>query len=98
MQTNPKNFGSILLVDDEKNVLDSYEITLNSAGIENLILCSKSMHVEKIIEDKIIELILLDLTMPEISGEEILKMVTSRFPEIPVIIITGNKKDCSIAA
>jgi DNA-binding NtrC family response regulator len=38
---------------------------------------------------KEIEVVLLDLWMPKISGEEILVKAVQDFPEIPVIIITG---------
>ncbi len=87
-KTNTKSH--ILLVDDEKNVLQSYEITLNSAGIDNLILCSDSRTVTGILKEKMIELVILDLTMPFISGEKLLGIITQEFPEVPVIIITGN--------
>ncbi len=80
----------ILLVDDEINVLQSYEITLNSAGIDNLLLCSDSRKVKEILIKNRVELILLDLTMPYISGARILKMASVEFPRVPVIILTGN--------
>ena len=31
----------ILIVDDEENALESFEITLNSCGIENIVLCKE---------------------------------------------------------
>jgi DNA-binding NtrC family response regulator len=37
-----------------------------------------------------IEVMLLDLSMPYVSGEELLSMVTRDFPEVPVIVITGS--------
>jgi DNA-binding NtrC family response regulator len=37
-----------------------------------------------------IEVMMLDLSMPHVSGEELLSMVTKDFPEVPVIIITGS--------
>ena len=37
-----------------------------------------------------IEMMLLDLTMPHLHGEDLLDMVRGEFPEIPIIIITGT--------
>jgi DNA-binding NtrC family response regulator len=45
-----------------------------------------------------IEVMLLDLSMPHISGEELLPLVTKDFPDVPVIIITGsNDVDTAVA-
>lgn len=90
MTENINPISNLLLVDDEDNVLQSYEITLNSAGINNLLLCNDSRNVPSILKEKIIELVILDLTMPFISGEKLLEIIRKEFPEVPVIIITGN--------
>jgi len=45
-----------------------------------------------------IEVMLLDLSMPHITGEELLSLITKDFPEIPIIIITGsNDVDTAVA-
>jgi len=36
-----------------------------------------------------VEIVLLDLRMPFITGDELLPLITSDFPEVPVIVITG---------
>ena len=80
----------ILLVDDEPDSLRGFKMTLLSAGINNLLLCQDAREVIPIISNNKIEVILLDLIMPFIPGEELLSMIMNQFPEIPVIIITGN--------
>ena len=80
----------ILLVDDEPDTLRGFKITLTSAGINNLLLCRDAREVMQILASNIIEVILLDLTMPFISGETLLSMIANNYPEIPVIIVTGN--------
>ncbi len=79
----------VLLVDDDKQVLLGFKILLNLNGINNIICCNDSRRVLSILSEKKVSIILLDLLMPHISGEEILTMIYQRFPEIPVIIITG---------
>jgi len=80
----------ILIVDDEINLLNSFELTLMDHGIDNIILCSDSRSVMNILKENEIELILLDLSMPYIRGEELLKEIVPNYPEIQVIIVTGD--------
>ena len=79
----------VLLVDDEPHVLEGVETILAAGGIENCILCQDSLNVEAIIAAQEIGVVLLDLWMPHMSGEEVLAMLTERRPEIPVLVITG---------
>ena len=79
----------ILIVDDEKPILNSFKRVLYSYGIDNILLCEDSREVIPILNEKEIEVLLLDLAMPHITGEELLRSITSSFPEIPVIIVTG---------
>ena len=80
----------VLVVDDEKDALLSFEITLNSGGIDNVVLCQDSRKVLTLLSSCRYEMILLDLTMPHFTGEELLSIIVQDFPEIPVIIITGD--------
>jgi DNA-binding NtrC family response regulator len=79
----------IMLVDDEVQALNSFEMVLRSASMNNFISCQESRDVIPLISQQEIEVILLDLRMPHLSGEELLPIISSDFPEVPVIIITG---------
>lgn len=82
-------FG-ILLVDDEPAWLRSLSLTLeSSAGITNTILCQDSRQVLGLLDGGGIGLVLLDLTMPHLSGEEVLKEISERHPAVAVIVISG---------
>ena len=82
----------ILFVDDETIMLNSFRRALNYAGINNLVLTQDSREVMNILECQDVEIILLDLMMPHISGEELLSKISLKYPEIPVIIITGVRE------
>lgn len=83
------SFG-ILLVDDEPAWLRSLSLTLeSSAGITNTILCQDSRQVLGLLDGGGIGLVLLDLTMPHLSGEEVLKEISERHPAVAVIVISG---------
>jgi DNA-binding NtrC family response regulator len=82
-------FG-ILLVDDEPNWLGSLSLTLEScAGISNITTCNDSRQVMNILDRGDMGLVLLDLTMPHLSGEELLEQIGERHPEMAVIVISG---------
>jgi DNA-binding NtrC family response regulator len=79
----------ILIVDDDEMLLRTYERILRSNGFNNILLCEDSRDVEAILDKEELEAVLLDLTMPHISGEEILNMMRLRVPDVPVLISTG---------
>ena len=81
---------SILLVDDEEAFLRSMSITLERQGnINNIMTCNDSRLVMDILKEENIGLILLDLTMPHISGEELLESISEQYPQISIIIFSG---------
>ena len=96
MSTFPA-FG-ILLVDDEPAWLRSLSLTLeSSAGVTNLFLCQDSRDVLPLLEKGGIRLALLDLTMPGLSGEELLARIGEQHPEVAVIIVSGvNQLDTAV--
>jgi len=80
---------TILIIDDEKNIrdglaadfeMDGYNVKTAASGKEGLELLAKGD----------IDLVITDLRMNGISGEEVLENVTTRMPGIPVIVLTGH--------
>lgn len=80
---------TILIIDDEDNIrnglatnfeLEDYEVKTASNGQEGLDLVAKGD----------IDLVITDLRMDGISGEEVVKRVTTETPGIPVIVLTGH--------
>lgn len=90
MNQEPYPHAPILLVDDEEAWLRSLSVSLReSTGMNNFIKCVDSRRVMEILETNDISLVLLDLTMPYFSGQDILQMIVSRHPSVPVIILSG---------
>jgi DNA-binding NtrC family response regulator len=79
----------IMLVDDEPQALTSLEMTLRSASMNNFICCQDSRDVLPVLARQEIEIMLLDLWMPHLSGEELLRQITADYPDVTVLIITG---------
>jgi DNA-binding NtrC family response regulator len=79
----------ILIVDDDKNFLNVMDFELHSKGITNVECCQESMEVLPRLKKKKYSLILLDMVMPGISGDELLLKIVELYTEIPVIVVTG---------
>ncbi len=91
----------ILVVDDEPSVRESLQLILSrtylvesaTSGDEALALLEKAEQdaSEHGVRQDLPNLVLLDVMMPGIDGIEILKQLCSRFPTIPVIMLTASK-------
>ncbi len=79
----------VLLVDDEETALDSMEMVLLANGIDNILRCQDSREVLLMLKTHPVNVVLLDLIMPHFSGEDILEQITSQFPHIQVVVVTG---------
>ncbi|MBA7680960.1 Regulatory protein AtoC [subsurface metagenome] len=90
MDTNLFPANPILIVDDEEAVIQSLTNILKSNGINNIIGCQESRQVMGQVRSTDIEVILLDLSMPHISGGELLSEIHADFPHIPTIIVTAS--------
>ena len=80
---------TILTIDDEENIrngladnfeLEGYEVKQAASGKEGL----------QLIEKGDIDLVITDLRMDGISGQEVVNQVTSKYPGIPIIVLTGH--------
>ena len=80
----------VVIVDDEEQIIKSLERVLIAAGITSLLTLSDSREVLRILEEVTPAVVLLDLTMPHLSGRELLTQVRDMYPDLPVIIVTGN--------
>jgi DNA-binding NtrC family response regulator len=88
-ETRYPSFG-VLLVDDEAPWLRTLSMTLEGPGaISNLLVCQDSRQVPELLARHPIGLVLLDLNMPHLSGEALLKRIVEEFPEVAVIIVSG---------
>ena len=80
---------NILIVDDEKNIREGLGRSLEMDGY-NILLAENGKNGLKLVNSSSIDLVISDLKMPEMSGEELLKNIAASNPTIPVIILTGH--------
>ncbi|MBN2553533.1 MAG: sigma-54-dependent Fis family transcriptional regulator [Spirochaetales bacterium] len=89
MKSNLSPGNPVLIVDDEAAVVQALSTQLRSNGIDNLIGCEDGRAVMRHLHSRDIEAVLLDLSMPHITGQELLQQIREEFPQIPVIIVTA---------
>ena len=84
---------TILVVDDEPNTLDMHARIVESHSKSNLVLKAQNgREALDILEQNHIDLVLLDLIMPELDGFGVLEAMreNEQLRKIPVIILTGK--------
>ena len=79
----------ILAVDDEPAWLRSLRVALGRAGIDNVETCQDPREVMARLAERPFGLVLLDLNMPHISGEELLQRLAVEAPQVAAIVISG---------
>jgi len=80
---------TILIVDDEPDLVSTIRDFFGLMGFET---AEAANGVEALIQLQraSFDIVMTDLKMPELSGQELLRKVSSAYPTIPVIILTGH--------
>lgn len=80
----------IVVVEDDIGVCKAICRTLNLNDFTNIIKINDSRRVMPLLDEKEVSLILLDITMPHIRGDELLGEITAKYPYLPVIMATAT--------
>ena len=83
----------ILIVDDEKNIVELIRINLEANGFETISAYTGLEALEK--ANSIPDLILLDIMLPDIDGFEICRMIrlNEKTKDIPIIMLTAKSEE-----
>ncbi len=80
--------GTLLVVDDEKNIRRSVDLICSGEGY-TVRTADCAEEAFRIIRSEPIDLVLLDLNLPDMDGLEMLKTWQSDYPDLISIVITG---------
>ena len=80
---------TILIVDDDKDILELLEFTLSNIGYDVLGFLN-TKNVSKVILEENIDLILMDRSLPNIDGSLYVEMLRSKNINIPVIFVSAK--------
>jgi DNA-binding response OmpR family regulator len=86
------NSKKVFVCDDDEGIIDLIGIILESAGYE-VILETNSMNARSVIEKEKPDLIITDLWMPVVSGDQIVRMVrnSSENSDTPILVISASR-------
>ncbi len=79
-----------LLVDDEKDLIERLAQRLRHRGYETDCLFSGREALKRLETDKTIDIVVLDVRMPEFDGVETVKELKQKYPLVEVIMLTGH--------
>ncbi|MFN9742753.1 MAG: sigma-54-dependent transcriptional regulator, partial [Acidobacteriota bacterium] len=80
----------ILIAEDDPDLRDLLQDELEDAGYDTSICINGQKALEQIEKtNEQIDLLLTDIRMPGLSGDELLEKIRELRPEVPVIIITA---------
>lgn len=89
MTKNKEDFLSLLLVDDEPDILKKMSFYLKEQGHQVQLACN-GQEAWGLLQKKPVDIVITDLRMPEKNGMELLRDVKTEYPETEVIILTGH--------
>ncbi|MFH1678710.1 MAG: response regulator [Candidatus Omnitrophota bacterium] len=89
----------LMIIDDEKVILDSFQRGLNGEGYEIIKAFNSKDALNKIKMQPDIKIVVSDIKMPGIDGMDFLKIIKREYPYIIRIVLTGYADvDNAIAA
>ena len=90
MASAPNSHKTILAVDDDPTVLELLQRTLTDAGYRVLTAPGGRAAIETFEQSRVpIDLLLIDVIMPDLTGPVVAERLRARRPELPVLFISG---------
>ena len=88
----PENAEKILIVDDEKDIRKLVGIYLKRQGYQILEAENGKQAIDLVRENSDIDLIIMDIMMPEMSGTESCAVIRE-FSSVPVLFLTAKTQE-----
>ena len=97
-----KNPNSILIVDDSPDDIFIAKRAIEKSRVDCVVEAVSNGHqaMERLVNNKLPALVLLDLKMPEIGGIEVLRFIRTREQTrfIPVVMLTSSRMEEDLKA
>jgi two-component system capsular synthesis sensor histidine kinase RcsC len=82
----------ILIVDDDAGIRSALLVALSGMGYEAAAASSGSEALNVFLRNRY-DLVITDLQMPGMDGWTLASLIKDRFPNIPVVLMTGQEKE-----
>lgn len=98
--TSLKGSGTIMVIDDEQQIRDSFKLLLEDYGYTVCCFENGNSALESFRQTPDdFDLVITDMTMPGLTGERLAEKILEKRPELPIIMCTGfNDKASTIKA
>ena len=85
---------SVLLVDDERDLLSLLDFNLRAAGFETLLATTGEQAIAQL-RRRVPDLVVLDLMLPDVSGTEVCRQIKGdpRTRHVPVVMLTAKGEE-----
>lgn len=80
----------VMLVDDEKQFIDTMTKRLNKRNIKVLACLSGEEALKELDKHRNVDVVILDVKMPGMDGIETLQEIKKKYPLIEVVMLTGH--------
>ena len=80
---------TLLIADDEPNILSGLKLAFEDEGY-SVITAKDGNEAWSAVGKNLVDLVITDLRMPGMDGNELLKRLTAAYPALPVIVLTGH--------
>jgi two-component system response regulator HydG len=94
-ENSVQNRRTILIVDDDQSMRSTMQIIVESAGLRALVAETGEQALE-LARLNAIDLVLLDIQLPDMSGMQVLKRLRASDPQVGVIMVTVVKETASV--
>ena len=81
----------ILVVDDNSDHRKGFRVLLESGGY-SVVECQSGKEALTALDKKNFDLMTLDLSMPDVDGFEVLRVVRSKHPELKIVVVSGFQR------
>ena len=79
---------TVLVVDDDEALQDMFKLFLKKNGFSRLVVGTGKDAFAALAKQRF-DLCFLDLQLPDVTGDEIYAFAKARYPDLPIVIITG---------
>lgn len=86
------SLASVLWVDDEVEILEAHRLFLEMKGYR-VVCMTNGFDALDYLQKESVDLILLDESMPGMSGLETLQRIKRLHPHVPVVLVTKNETE-----
>ncbi len=83
---------TVLVVDDEALVRDVVARMVADLGYA-VVTAADGPTALELVENRTVDAVLVDLTMPEMSGADVVEQLRERRPDLPVVVCSGYDRD-----